>query len=100
MPEARKWLYIALAGDEHLAQLHLSRLAFDVRQEDEACTVLGKCLSWRVNLGRNMCLGCEQAREDDTPMLACSVCNVARFCNSSCQKWASKSAMSGKSALW
>jgi tetratricopeptide (TPR) repeat protein len=98
--DARKWLYIALAGGEHLAQLHLAHLAFDVGQEDEACTLLGKYLSWRVNLGRNMCLGCEQARGDDSPMLACSGCNVARFCNSNCQKQASKSAMSGKSVLW
>ena len=32
--------------------------------------------------------------------LACSSCNVASFCNSDCQKRASKSVMSGKGVLW
>ena len=100
VPEARKWLNIALASGEGLARLHLSHLAFDAAQEEEACTLLGTYLSWRVKLSRDMCAGCELRRADDAPMLACSGCNVARFCSADCQKMASKRALSGKSVLW
>jgi hypothetical protein len=56
-------------------------------------------LSWRVQRGRHTCGGCEQTRGEDTPMLTCSGCRVARFCSAGHQKMASKKAALGGS-LW
>jgi len=54
-------------------------------------------LSWRVQRGRDLCLGCGQTQGEDTPMLTCSGCCVARFCSADHQKMASKKAASGGS---
>ena len=54
-------------------------------------------LSWRVQLGRDTCGGCGQTRGEDTPMLTCSGCRVARFCSPDHQKMASKKAALGGS---
>ena len=51
----------------------------------------------RVQRGRDTCAGCEQTRGEDTPMLTCSGCHVARFCSADHQKMASKKAASGGS---
>jgi hypothetical protein len=54
-------------------------------------------LSWRVQLGRDTCAGCGQRRGEDTQMLTCSGCRVARVCNADHQKMASKKAALGGS---
>jgi hypothetical protein len=60
----------------HLA--HLTR--FDAGQEDAALAHLKEHLSWRVQRGRDICAGCGQTRGEGTPMLTCSGCRVARYC--------------------
>jgi hypothetical protein len=45
------------------------------------------------------CAGCEQTRGEDTPMLTCSGCRVARLCSADHQKMASKKAAL-RGSLW
>jgi hypothetical protein len=52
-----------------------------------------------VQRGRDTCGGCGQTRGEDTPMLTCSGCRVARFCSADHQKMASKKAALGGN-LW
>jgi hypothetical protein len=47
--------------------------------------------------GRDICAGCGQTRGEDTPMLTCSGCHVARFCSADHQKMASRKAALGGS---
>jgi hypothetical protein len=47
-------------------------------------------LSWRVQRGPDLCLGCGQTRGEDMPMLTCSGCRVARFCSADHQRWLRK----------
>ena len=54
-------------------------------------------LSWRVQWGRDLCLGCGQTRGEDTPILTCSGCGVAKFCSADHQKMASKKVALGGS---
>jgi len=93
--EAAKWLQAALDGGQPFASLHLAHLSFDAGQEDAALAYLKEHLSWRVLSGRYLCAGCGQTRGEDTPMLTCSGCRVARFCSADHQKMASKKAALG-----
>jgi tetratricopeptide (TPR) repeat protein len=99
--EAAKWLQAAFDGGHvlhmALAKLHLAHLTFEAGQEDVALAHLKWHLSWRVLRGRDTCAGCEQTRGEDTPMLTCSGCRVARFCSTDHQKMASKKAALGGS---
>ena len=99
--EAAKWLQAAFDGGHVLhmsfAKLHLAHLTFEAGQEDVALEHLKWHLSWRVLRGRDTCAGCEQTRGEDTPMLTCSGCRVARFCSTDHQKMASRKAALGGS---
>ena len=96
--EAAKWLQAALDGGRPFAKLHLAHLTFfDAGQEDAALAHLKEHLSWRVQRGRDTCAGCGQTRGEDTPMLTCSGCRVARFCSTDHQKMASRKAALGGS---
>jgi tetratricopeptide (TPR) repeat protein len=97
--EAAKWLQAALDGGRPFANLHLAHLTFIAGQEDAALAHLKEHLSWRVQRGRDTCAGCGQTRGEDTPMLTCSGCRVARFCSADHQKMASKKAALG-GRLW
>jgi hypothetical protein len=92
---AAKWLQAAFDGGRPFANLHLAHLNFYA--EDAALARLKEHLSWRVQLGRDTCAGCGQTRGEDTPMLTCSGCRVARFCSADHQKMASKKAAVGGS---
>jgi len=70
---------------------------FFAGQEDAALAHLKEHLSWRVQRGRATCAGCGQTRGEDTPMLTCSGCRVARFCSADHQRMASKKAALGGS---
>jgi hypothetical protein len=72
---------------------------FYAGQEDAALAHLKEHLSWRVQRGRDTCGGCGQTRGEDTPMLKCSGCRVAKFCSADHQKMASKKAALG-GGLW
>jgi len=93
--EAAKWLQAALDGGHPFANLHLAHLTFYAGQEDAALAHLKQHLSWCVQRGRGSCAGCGQTRGEDTPMLTCSGCRVARFCSANHQKMASKKAALG-----
>ena len=93
--EAAKWLQASFDGGRPLAKLHLAHLTFDAGQEDAALAHLKQHLSWRVRMGRATCSGCGQTWSQDTPMLICSGCRVARFCSTDHQKMASKKAALG-----
>ena len=95
MRESAKWLQAAFDGGCPFAKLHLAHLSFYAGQEDAALAHLKEHLSWRVKRGRDLCLGCGQTRGEDTPMLTCSGCRVARFCSVDHQKMASKKAALG-----
>ena len=82
-------------GGRPFAKLHLAHLTFYAGQEDAALAHLKEHLSWRVQRGRDTCAGCEQTRGEDSPMLTCSGCRVARFCSADHQKTASKKAALG-----
>jgi len=97
--EAAKWLQAAFDGGHAFAKLHLAHLTFYAGQEDAALAHLKEHLSWRVQRGRDTCAGCGQTRGEDTPMLTCSGCRVARFCSADHQKMASKKAALGGN-LW
>ena len=94
--EAAKWLQAAFDGGHVcLAKLHLTHLTFDAGQEDAALVHIKEHLSFHVQRGRDTCAGCGQTRGEDTPMLTCSGCRVARFCSENHQKMASKKAALG-----
>ncbi len=95
--EAAKWLQAAFGGGRGLARLHLAHLTFEAGQEDAALTHLKEHLSLVVQGGPDTCAGCWQKRGEDTPMLTCSGCRVARFCSADHQKMASKKAALGGS---
>jgi tetratricopeptide (TPR) repeat protein len=95
--EAATWLQAALDGGHPIANLHLAHLTFEAGQEDAALAHLKEHLSWLVQQGRHTCDGCGQTRGEDTPMLTCSGCRVARFCSADHQKMASKKAALGGS---
>ena len=97
--EAAKWLQAAFDGGRSFAKLHLAHLTFDAGQEDAALAHLKEHLSWCVQRGRDTCAGCGQTRGEDTPMLTCRGCRVARFCSADHQKMASKKAASGGSLM-
>jgi hypothetical protein len=97
--EAAKWLQAAFDGGHAFAKLHLAHLTFYAVQEDAALAHLKKHLSWRVQRGRDTCAGCLQTRGEDTPMLTCSGCRVARFCSADHQKMASEKAALGGSLM-
>jgi tetratricopeptide (TPR) repeat protein len=98
--EAAKWLQAAVDGGRQFAKLHLAHLTFNAGQEDAALAHLKEHLSWRVQRGRDTCAGCGQTRGEDTPMLTCSGCRVARFCSADHQKMASKKAALGGSLTY
>ncbi len=87
----------AFDGDRPFAKLHLAHLTHDAGQEGAALAHLKEHLSWRVQRGRGTCAWCWQTQGEDTPMLTCSGCRVARFCSADHQKMASKKAASGGS---
>jgi len=95
--EAAKWLQAAFDGGRPFAKLHLAHLTFYAGQEDAALAHFKEHLSWCVQRGRETCAGCGQTRGEDTPMLTCSGCLVARFCSADHQKMASKKAALGGS---
>jgi len=97
--EAEKWLRAAVDSGHQFAKLHLAHLVFYAGQEDAALAHLKEHLSWRVQRGRVICAGCGQMRGEDTPMLTCSGCRVARFCSADHQKMASKKSLKGGSLL-
>ena len=100
MRDAAQWLRTVLClaethrfccEQEH-ALLHLSFLAFDTGEEEEALDRLKQYLQSQVDSdhARSYCKGCDQKRGDDAPMLTCGGCSVARFCNEDHQRMASK----------
>ena len=89
LDEAERWLQTALGGGERSARLQLAYVAYHSRREDEAVGHLTEYLSMLVDTGRGKCRGCGQQRGEDAPMLTCSGCSVARFCNTHHQKMAS-----------
>ena len=104
--QAQNWLQTALLGGYSFARLHLAHLTFIAGQEDTALEYLKEHLSWCVEKGRDWCDGCQQLRghlpaavcarlTEATPMLTCSGCRVARFCNADHQKMASRKAALG-----
>jgi tetratricopeptide (TPR) repeat protein len=93
--EAVKWLQTAFDSGHLIAKLHLAHLTFYAGQEDAALAHLKEHLSLRVQRGRDTCSGCGQTRGENTPMLTCSGCRVARFCSADHQKMASKKAALG-----
>jgi tetratricopeptide (TPR) repeat protein len=97
--EAEKWLRIALDLGNESARLHLARLALDAGLEDTALVHLHAYLSWCVELGRKQCAGCDQIRDENTQMLTCGGCRVARFCSPEHQKMASKRVAAGGSLV-
>jgi hypothetical protein len=76
--EAAKWLQAALDGGDAFAKLHQAHLTFYAGQEEAALGLLKEHLSWRVQRGRDTCAGCGQTRGEDTPMLTCSGCRIAK----------------------
>ena len=90
MREAAKWLQAAFDGCRPFANLHLAHLTFYAGQEDAELAHLKEHLSWRLQRGRYTCAGCWQTRGEDTPMLTCNGCRVARFCCADHQRMASK----------
>ena len=76
--------------------LHLSFLAFDTGEEEEALDRLKQYLQAQVDSARSRCRGCFQQRGDDAPMLTCGGCSVARFCNEDHQRMASKKGRCGQ----
>jgi len=88
--EAARWLQAAFDGGHAFAKLHLAHLNFDAGQEDAALAHLTEHLSWQVQRGRDTCAVCGQTRGEETPMLTCSGCRVARFCSADHQIMASK----------
>ena len=97
--EAAKWLKSAHNGGRAFAQMHLAHLYFDAGQQDAALAHLKAHLTWRVQAGRGTCDGCGQTRVEDTPMLTCGGCRVARFCSADHQKLASRRAALGGNML-
>jgi hypothetical protein len=95
--EAAKRLQAAFDDGRPFANLHLAHLTFYAGQEDAALAHLKEHLSWRVQRGRDTCAGCGQTRGEDTPILTCSGCRVARFCSADHQKMASKNTALGGS---
>jgi hypothetical protein len=98
--EAAKWLQAAFDGGRPIANLTWRTSPFILiyaGQEDAALAHLKEHLSWRVQRGRDTCAGCGQTRGEDTPMLTCSGCRVARFCSAYHQKMATKKAALGGS---
>jgi hypothetical protein len=72
-------------------------MRFNAGQEDAALVLLDS-----KSTSRGVCTGdvtlapaCEQTRGEDTPMLTCSGCRVARVCSVDHQKMASKKAALG-----
>ena len=98
MRDAAQWLRTALRlaqthrfyVENESALLHLSFLAFDTGEEEEALDRLKQYLQAQVDGARSYCKGCGQQRGDDAPMLTCGGCSVARFCNEDHQRMASK----------
>jgi len=98
MREAAQWLRTALrlalthdfGFEQESTLLHLSFLAFDTGEEEEALDRLKQYLQAQVDRARSRCGGCGQQRGDDAPMLTCGGCSVARFCNEDHQRMASK----------
>lgn len=80
--------FLESAGDQghKIAGLHLAFIHFDAGQEEVALSFLKAHLKWLVGRGSRMCDGCGQIRSDDTHMLTCSGCKVARFCSVEHQK--------------
>jgi hypothetical protein len=95
--EAAKWLQFAFDGGRPFAKLHLAHLTFYAGQEDAALAHLKEHLSWSEQRGCDTCAGCGQTRGEDTPILTCSGCRVARFCSADPQRMASKKAALGGS---
>ena len=89
LEEAERWLQIGLDGGERSARLQLSYVAYHSGREEQAVGHLTEYLSCLVDAGRFRCRGCGQQRGEDAPMLMCSGCSVARFCNAHHQRKAS-----------
>jgi len=82
---AEKWLRIALFLADKLAlnflrdaQMYLACLTFFKGEEQEALELVAKHLQGWMFLGRNNFVGCRQIRGEDTRMLTCNGCHVAR----------------------
>ena len=89
----------ALSSGIKCAKLHQAHLAFDAGQKEQALEHLKLYLSKCLVEAREKCAGCHQVRGDDAPMLTCSGCGVARFCNADHQRMASRRAACGGS-VW
>ena len=88
--ESAKWLQAALDGGHPFARLYLAHVTFYAGQED-AAPLMARAT------GRDTCAGCGLTRGEDTPILTCSGCRVARFCSADHQKMASKNTALGGS---
>ena len=82
--------------DSASALLHLAFLAFDTGEKEEALDRLKQYLQAEVDSARSYCRGCMLQRGDDVPMLTCSGCSVARFCNEDHQGRASRKGRQGQ----
>jgi len=76
--EAAKWLQAAFRWSS-ICKTAPGAPRFDAGKGDAALAHLKEHLSWRVRRGCDTCAGCGQTRGEDTPMLTCSGCRVARF---------------------
>jgi hypothetical protein len=90
--EAAKWLQAAFDGGHPFARLYLAHVTFYAGQED-AAPLMARAT------GRDTCAGCGLTRGEDTPILTCSGCRVARFCSADHQKRALKKAALGGNLL-
>jgi len=98
--EAAKWLQAAFDGGRAFAKLHLVHVTDAMRAKRTRRWHISKSTSHGVVNGDvYTCAGCGQTRGEDTPMLTCSGCRVARFCSADHQQMASKKAALGGS-LW
>ena len=76
------------------ALLQIARTKYQMGDREEATRVLKEYLELAVRVGRTVCGGCHQVREegerDEKLMLACNNCHVVRYCNAEHQKMAWK----------
>lgn len=93
--------HLLLAASDYCetALLHRAQLYFEAGDTDDALELLKEYLTLAVKDARAVCDGCGQVRCEDTCMLTCGSCRVARFCSVEHQKLASKKSSAGGS-LW
>lgn len=91
---------LAAASEYHSAAfLHIAQVRYEAGGPDDALELLKRYLTVEVDNARDVCEGCGQARCEDTRMMMCRGCRVARFCCVEHQKLASKRSSAGGSVF-